>query len=146
LCADANPARVREYAAAYGETHSLPVWEKPAPVPLQDNSDLPEHDVAVVVFTRVRAVDLADASHIAERAVARAILDAPAPVGADLVLRRTTQTQNLQVPVVVAQVRELGMCFGDSYLGVAPTRKAYRRHDELRERDGQPPSDIGEDA
>jgi hypothetical protein len=93
---------------------------------VQDNADLPEFDVAVVVFTRVRGVDRIDASHIAESAVARAIMDAPAPPGADLVLRRTTQTQNLQVPVQVAQVRELGIACGNGYLWVEPTKRAYR--------------------
>lgn len=93
---------------------------------VQDNADLPEFDVAVVVFTRVRGVDRIDASHIAESAVARAIMDAPAPPGADLVLRRTTKTQNLQIPVVVAQVRELGIACGNGYLWVDVTKRAYR--------------------
>jgi hypothetical protein len=100
---------------------------------IQDNADLPEHDVAVVVFARVRAMDYADAAHIAERAV-RDLIDRNRPPV--IHLRRLTRTQNLRIPVTVVEVRELGIACGDSYLRVTPSSKAFRQLNEQREEDG----------
>jgi hypothetical protein len=113
----------------------------------QDNSDLPEHDVAVVVFARVRAVDYADAAHIAERAVCNLIGDQPGNRYRDkdraavIHLRRLTRTQNLRIPVTVVEVRELGIACGDSYLRVTPSSKAFRQLNEQREREEDGPDE-----
>jgi hypothetical protein len=105
---------------------------------VQDNADLPEHDVGVVVFARVRAVDYVDAANIAESAVRNLIIDQRAnrrdqpPV---IHLRRLTRSQNLRIPVTVAEVRELASAGGDTYLRLTPTGKAYRQLNEQRERE-----------
>jgi hypothetical protein len=104
---------------------------------IQDNADLPEFDVAVVVFTRVRAVDNLDASGIAERAIAGAVRDAMRvvhgtyhePYG-EIEFRRLSRERNLRVPVVVTEVVHMGVANGDGYLHTEPTRKAYRRYEE----------------
>ena len=104
------------------------------PLP-QDNSELPEHDVAVVVFTRVRAVDNLDAASMAERAVATVIRESMRvchganhePYG-EIPLRNIKR--NLNVPVTVTQVVHLGIAYGDGYLHTEPTSKAYRRFEE----------------
>jgi hypothetical protein len=111
------------------------------PVEPQDNADLPEHDVGVVVFARVRAVDYADAANIAESAVRDLIGDQPGNRYRDkgraavIHLRRLTRTQNLWIPVTVAEVRELASAGGDTYLRLTPTGKAYRQLNEQRERE-----------
>lgn len=118
-----------------------------AALPPQDNADLPEHDVAVVVFTRVCAVDEINAANIAERAVRQAVRDAlktrygrnHEPYGE---LEFRDLLRNFRVPVVVTDVHELGMACGDSYLHVTPTRKAYREEDRRRELAARGPNDT----
>lgn len=94
------------------------------------NEDLPEHRVAVVVFTSVRAVDSADARYIAEAAVRAALLSGASPEHGDLELRRPARQGDsgpLRVRVPTHEIRELGMACGNGYLFIEPTSKAYRR-------------------
>lgn len=104
---------------------------------LQDNSDLPEHDVVVAVFVRVRAVDDRDAAHIAERAVAQAFRQARlARRGAEpgrIVF--SDPYRGFCVFAQVAEIRELASAAGDTYLRLSPTGKAYRQLNEQRERE-----------
>jgi hypothetical protein len=126
-------------AADAAKSRGIPVYEVPIPPPPGDNAELPEHDVAVVVFTRVRAVDYGDGAGMAQRAVARAVRDAMRttygrdhePLG-ELTYR--SLRPSVAVPVVVAEVRDLELCLGDSTVRIVPTSKAYRRLDEVRER------------
>lgn len=102
----------------------------------QDNADLPEHDVAVVVFARVRAVDDADAANIAERAVVQAFRQAQVARGGEpgrIVF--SDPYRGFCVPALIAAVRELGIACGDSYLRVTPSSKAFRQLNEQRERE-----------
>jgi hypothetical protein len=102
----------------------------------QDNSDLPEHDVAVVVFARVRAVDYRDAANIAERAVAQGFRQAQVARGGEpgqIVFG--DPYRNFCVPARIAEIRELGIACGDSHLRVTPSGKAFRQLNEQRERE-----------
>jgi hypothetical protein len=92
------------------------------------NSDLPEHRVAVVVFTTVRAVDFADASYIAEAAIRRAILDGADKDVGELVYRHKQRQGDVgpaKIPVNLCAVREVSAAANSGYLGVTPTTSAY---------------------
>jgi hypothetical protein len=92
------------------------------------NSDLPEHRVAVVVFTTVRAVDFADASYIAETAVRRGISNSLTE-NRDLIYRhkqRQGDAGPAEIPVHYIAVREVSAAANSGYLGVTPTSSAYR--------------------
>lgn len=99
---------------------------------IEINADLPEHRMAVVVFTTVRAVDRLDASHLAEDAVALALGHAEqvqqgrTEIRGELMMSRDRIDVSLRIPVQVAAIRELGIACGDGYLWVEPTSKAYR--------------------
>ena len=94
--------------------------------PARDNSDLPEHRVAMVLFTTVRAVDQLDASGVARLAIVSALKDSrivrpghPATLLAKF--------RDSEVPVQVHEVLELGAAGGNGYLWTWPTGKAYPR-------------------
>lgn len=108
----------------------LPGWTR-------TNSELPEHQVAVVVFARVCAVDLLDAETMAASAVGRAVRDAQqVQLGTNADVRGTLTYVNIgrpdagyariEVPVQIDAVRELGVASGDGMLSIMPTSKAYR--------------------
>jgi hypothetical protein len=92
------------------------------------NSDLPEHRVAVVVFTTVRAVDFADAAYIAETAVRQGIRSAMTE-NWDLIYRhkqRQGDAGPAEIPVHFVALREVSVAANSGYLGVSPTSSAYR--------------------
>lgn len=99
---------------------------------LYTNADEPEHRIAVVVFTTVRAVDYGDGANIVESAVRKVIRDAPgfypsdAPHAKTIMFVKGTNDADWQVPVVVRAVRELTMAAGNGYITVAPSSAAYR--------------------
>jgi hypothetical protein len=139
LCSSPRKADVLANAAGTAEMRGIPVYEVPIPPPPADNAELPEHDVAVLVFARVRAVDYGDGAGIAQRAVAAAIRDGMKTVyGAhhepfgELTYR--SLRPNARIPVVIAEVRDLDLCLGDSSVRIVPTSKPYRRLDESRAR------------
>ena len=139
LCSSPRKADVLANAAGTAEMRGIPVYEAPIPAPPVDNAELPEHDVAVLVFTRVRAVDYGDGAGIAQRAVAAAIRDGMKTVyGANHEpfgeLTYRSLRPNARIPVVVAEVRDLDLCLGDSSVRIVPTSKPYRRLDESRAR------------
>jgi hypothetical protein len=139
LCSSPRKADVLTSAEGTAELRGIPVYEAPIPPPPADHAELPEHDVAVVVFARVRAVDYGDAAGIAQRAVASAVRDGMKtcyganhePFG-ELTYR--SLRPNRRIPVVIAEVRDLDLCLGDSSVRVAPTSKPYRRLEESRAR------------
>jgi hypothetical protein len=96
---------------------------------VETNADLPEHRVAVVVFTTVRAVDALDALNIAESAVRKAIRDARGEFhsGHKLIyLEKITKTVRWLVPVTVHSVLEVSRAARNGHLGVSATPTAYR--------------------
>lgn len=95
------------------------------------NDDLPLHQVALVVFTDVRAVDFADASFLAEAAVRRALLDAASRESSGELVYRHIQRQGdagpAEIPVRVhGPVREVSSAANSGYLKVEPALRAYR--------------------
>lgn len=102
------------------------------PPDVEDNADLPEHQVAMIVFTTIRALDYADAASIAEYTL-RGVFREVSTTGRDLVTPRKaagTDHTVYRVPVRVALVRELSAACNSGYLGVTPTSQAYRREPE----------------
>ena len=97
---------------------------------LETNADLPEHRVAVVVFTTVRAVDKSDAVSLAESAVRKAIRDAPGeydlPHAKSIIFEKVGRDIHWRVPVVVRSVLEVGQAARNGYLGLETTSLAYR--------------------
>jgi hypothetical protein len=139
LCSSPRKADVLANAAGTAELRGIPVYEAPIPSPPADNAELSEHDVAVVVFARVRAVDYGDAAGIAQRAVAAAIRDGMKTVYGNYhepfgELTYRSLRPNARIPVVVAEVRDLDVCLGDSSVRIVPTSKPYRRLEESRAR------------
>jgi hypothetical protein len=97
--------------------------------PARDNSDLPEHRVAMVLFTTVRAVDELDAAGVARLAIVGALKDSRVvrPGQPATLLARF---RDGEVPVQVHEVMDLGMAGGNGYTWTKPTGKAYPRLDE----------------
>lgn len=108
----------------------------PEPTP-RDNSELPEHRVALVLFATVRAVDDRDAASLVELAIANVLRDScadrPGP-SATLLVRFGTA----EVPVRVHQLMELGSAGGNGYVWIKPTNRAFRYTDEIAEREVSP--------
>lgn len=102
----------------------VPVTASTEPQP-RDNSDLPVHQVAMVLFTTVHAVDNLDAAAVARVAIVSALKDsmvvrphAPATIMA--------RFRDASVPVQVHEVMDLGVAGGNGYVWIKPTSKAYR--------------------
>ena len=85
------------------------------------SDELPEHRVAVTVFTTVRAVDYADATHVAEKAVRHALAGRPARLPVEI---RFVMGDH-DVPVRVEAVKETGIAARNGYLWIEPTSLAY---------------------
>lgn len=100
--------------------------------PLRTNADLPEHRVAVVVFTSVRAVDYADGAAIVTDALRKVIRDSPGEYSEEIPHARTITfevertDESWKVPVTVRAVMDLAMATGNGYIAVAPSSAAYR--------------------
>lgn len=94
--------------------------------PTQPARELPEHRVAVVVFTSVRAVDFSDASYIAETAIRQALKTSSIEDPKHLTVTAKFPGRDERVKVHVRCLREVGMAAGNGYLGTGTTSKAYR--------------------
>lgn len=125
--------RALEMANGYAEFHGIPVIEE-AYVEVNTNADLPEFDVAVVVFTRVRAGDLRNAGRIASRAVGQTLVEGTQTetIPGMLVFRDPRHPDGpLEVPVRIVEVDDLISAANSGYLlRVRPTSKAYREADD----------------
>jgi hypothetical protein len=95
------------------------------PQPARDNSDLPEHQVAMVVFTTVRAVDALDGEGIARVAIQQAFKSAASEEHDRLTLMAKFRSGT--VPVEIHHVMDLGVAGGNSYVWIQPTNRAYPR-------------------
>lgn len=89
---------------------------------LRDNSDLPEHRVAMVVFTTVRAVDELDGHGIVRHAIRSALKAESIDTDKVLLLARF---RDAAVAVRVHDLVEVGTAAGNGYLWTRPTSKAY---------------------
>lgn len=98
--------------------------------PLYTNADQPQHRIAVVVFTTVRAVDYGDGAGIVEDAVRKLVREAPGnytpQLGKSIVFERERTDATWQVPIEVHAIRELSMAAGNGYVTVVPSAVAYR--------------------
>lgn len=99
----------------------------PQPEEPRDDRALPEHRVAMVVFTTVRAVDQTDAAGIVRHAVRNAVRMASIDNEAAVLLARF---RDARVRVQVHELMDLGMAAGNGYVWIHPTAKAYPRRDE----------------
>lgn len=99
---------------------------------LYTNTDEPEHRIAVVVFTTVRAVDYGDGVGIVESAVRKVFRDAPGFYASDtphaktIMFAKETNAADWQVPVAIRSIRELSVAAVNGYITVAPSSVAYR--------------------
>lgn len=96
---------------------------------LRDNSDLPEHRVAMVVFTTVRAVDYSDAVFIARAAIVDAFTDSRV-VRPHRPITLTARLRDDQVPVEVSEVADLRSAGLSGYVQVEPSNRAYTREED----------------
>jgi hypothetical protein len=90
----------------------------------RDNSDLPEHRVAMIVFTTVRAVDELDGHHIVRHAIRSAL--AAESVDTDKVLL-LARFRDAEIGVRVHDLIEVGTAARNGYLWTKPTGQAYPR-------------------
>jgi hypothetical protein len=88
-----------------------------------DNSELPEHEVAIAVFVKLRAYDQRDAANTAEVAIRQAL-------GGDTWMERspTIEFRSVRhtVPVHVGNVMDVGTAARNGYLSVRPSTQAFR--------------------
>lgn len=97
----------------------------------RDNSDLPEHRVAMVVFTTVRAVDAIDAANIASHAIRSALKTSSVEAPIRTIMARFREAA---VPVQVHDVMDLGVAGGNGYVWIKPTNRAYFSAEEIADR------------
>lgn len=102
--------------------------------PLRDNSDLPEHRVAMVLFTTVRAADKLDAQAVARHAIVSALNDSGVvrPYRPATILVRFRDSE---IPVQVHDVMDLGVAGGNGYVWIQPTNRAFYFAEEIAERE-----------
>lgn len=94
----------------------------------RDNSDLPEHRVAMVLFTTVRAVDKLDAEAVARHAIVTALgSKVVRPYRPATIMAKFGESQ---VPVEVSEVMDLGVAGGNGYVWIKPTSKGYPRKED----------------
>jgi hypothetical protein len=106
-------------------------YTEPQPPSPRDNSDLPEHRVAMVVFTTVRAVDELDGHGIVRHAIRSALktssVEAP-------ILTVMARFRDGEVPVKVHDLVEIGTAAGNGYVWIKPTNRAFYSAGEIAER------------
>lgn len=87
-----------------------------------DNSDLPLHRVAMVVFTAVRAVDCRDARHIVESTIRNVVHEACGQTShGELEFRaQAGDSRPWRVPVQVHDVSEVSCAFREGKLTATP--------------------------
>ena len=102
----------------------MTVSNEPPAEPLRDNSDLPEHRVAMVVFTTVRAVDELDGHGIVRHAIRRALVAESIDTESVLLL---AVFRDAEIPVRVHDLVEFGTAARNGYVWTKSTGKAYPR-------------------
>jgi hypothetical protein len=89
-------------------------------------AELPEHDVAVVVFARTRGVDYLDAANVVSTLLRHTLRDVATRRDGRLPVVEFVARREYTYDVTIVNVTEVGTAAGNGYLWTRPTSRTYR--------------------